>query len=172
MENMVRERERQVRWEDPRRLATAGRGMSGFELLSAVRAGALPPPPVAQLVGFSFDEVGEGRVIMSLIPAEEHYNPLGGVHGGIIATLLDSVMGCAVHSRLPVGRGYTTLEIKVNYLRAITQETGRVRAEGKVLHLGRQMATAEARLVDGPGRLHAHATTTCLVFDLPKAPQA
>jgi uncharacterized protein (TIGR00369 family) len=106
---------------------------------------------------------------MSLLPAEEHYNPIGSVHGGIIATLLDSVMGCAVHSLLPQGRGYTTLEIKVNYLRAVTHATGRITAEGSALHLGRQMATAEARLRDGSDRLYAHATTTCLVFDLPPA---
>jgi uncharacterized protein (TIGR00369 family) len=101
-------------------------------------------------------------------PPEFHYNPLASVHGGIVATLLDSVMGCAVHSKLPRGRGYTTVEIKVNYVRPVTAATGRVRAEGTTIHVGRQIATAEGRLVDAAGRLYAHATTTCLVFALPE----
>lgn len=162
-------RQRLVRWEDPQALAAAGRRLGGRDFLEAIRSGALPRPPVAALVDFITDLVEEGRVVMSMLPAEEHYNPIGSMHGGIIATLLDSVMGCAVHSLLPPGRGYTTLEIKVNYVRAVTRATGRVTAEGAVLHLGRQMATGEARLRDAANRLYAHATTTCLVFDLPPA---
>jgi uncharacterized protein (TIGR00369 family) len=158
-------RETIIRWEDPEVLASASRQMSGLEFLEAVCAGRLPPPPVARLVGFTIDEVAEGRTVMSMLPSEAQYNPIGSVHGGIIATLLDSVMGCAVHSTLPVGRGYTTLEIKVNYLRAVTQGSGRVRAEGRIIHAGRQSAMAEGRLVDATGRVHAHATTTCLIFD-------
>jgi uncharacterized protein (TIGR00369 family) len=104
---------------------------------------------------------------MRMIPAEYHYNPLGSVHGGILATLLDSVMGCAVHSTLPKGRGYTSLEIKVNYVRAVTGESGELSAEGRMVHGGRRSAVAEGRVVDAKGRLCATASTTCLVFDLP-----
>lgn len=164
-------RQRLVRWEDPHALAAAGRTLSGRDYLEAIRSGLLPRPPVAALIDFTFDTVKEGHAVMSLLPAEEHYNPIGSVHGGIIATLLDSVMGCAVHASLPQGRGYTTLEIKVNYLRAVTHATGRVRAEGSIIHVGRQMAAAEARLFDAADRLYAHATTTCLVFDVPPARQ-
>jgi uncharacterized protein (TIGR00369 family) len=160
-------RQKLVRWEDPKDLARAGRAMSGRDHLEAIRAGRLPSPPVAKLVGFTIDEVGDGTVVMSMRPDESHYNPIGAVHGGIVATLLDSVMGCAVQSKLPQGRGYTTLEIKVNYLRAVTDKVPSVRAEGRVLHLGRQTAMAEASLVDADGRLYAQATTTCLVFDMP-----
>ena len=106
---------------------------------------------------------------MELRPDESQYNPIGSVHGGIIATVLDSVMGCAVHTKLPVGRGYTTLEIKVNYLRAVRDASGVMRAIGTVIHLGRQTAMAEARLVDEHGKLYAQSTTTCMVFDIPTA---
>jgi uncharacterized protein (TIGR00369 family) len=105
---------------------------------------------------------------MALDPAEFHYNPLSTVHGGVAATILDSVMACAVQSTLPAGRGYTTLEIKVNYVRAITAATGRLRAEGKIIHVGRQVGTAEGRLVDAEGRLYVHGTTTCLAFAMPE----
>jgi uncharacterized protein (TIGR00369 family) len=162
------ERARLVRWEDPHALAAAGRGMAGRDFLEAIRSGALPPPPIAHLLGLALDAVEEGRVSFSLTPSEPHVNPLGIVHGGVVATLLDSAMGCAVHSRLPKGRGYTTLEVKVNFLRALTERTGPVRATGRVVHLGRTTATAEATLADAAGRLLAHATTTCLVFDLPR----
>jgi uncharacterized protein (TIGR00369 family) len=108
--------------------------------------------------------VSEGRVVFSAEPAEYHYNPLGTVHGGIAATLLDSAMGCAVQSLLPAGTGYTTLEIKVNYLRPITSATGPVTCEGKIIHLGGRVATAEARLSDATGKLYAHGTTTCILL--------
>ncbi|MTJ82945.1 MAG: PaaI family thioesterase [Telmatospirillum sp.] len=156
--------QRLVRWQDPAPMIAAVQEMSGRDFLEAVRDGKVPPPPVTDLVDFVFDEVGDGTVSMVLTPNESHYNPIGAVHGGIIATVLDSVMGCSVHSRLPAGTGYTTLEIKVNYLRGVTRATGPVRATGKVLHLGRQTAMAEAALVDGAGRLLAQATTTCLIF--------
>lgn len=157
-------RERLVTWSDPGALAAAGRQMSGRDYLDAMRRGDLPMPPVASLLGFRITEVAEGRVVMVLAPAEYHYNPIGAVHGGVIATVLDSVMGCAVHSRLPAGQGYTTLEIKVNYLRAVATATGEVIAEGRVLHLGRSTAMAEASLTDGAGRRYAHATTTCIIL--------
>jgi uncharacterized protein (TIGR00369 family) len=141
--------------------------MSGLELLQGMIAGRFPGPPIMQLIGFTLAEVDEGRAVFEGVPEFKHYNPLGTVHGGYTATLLDSCMACAVHSTLPKGTGYTTLEFKVSLVRALTAETGRVRAEGKTITTGRRVATAEGRLVDARGRLLAHATTTCLVFELP-----
>ena len=160
-------RERTVAWGDPKAAARAGRTMAGLDFLRAMRDGVLPPPPALVLLGVEMADAEPGRVVMRLAPGEHLYNPLGSVHGGLIATLLDSVMGCAVHSTLPRGRGYTTLEIKVNFLRAVTDATGVVSAEGRVVHAGRQAAVAEARLTDSAGKLYATASTTCLVFDLP-----
>jgi uncharacterized protein (TIGR00369 family) len=162
-------RERLVQWDDPHALAEAGRTMSGRAFLEAITRGDLPPPPVTRLVGFTITVVDDGSVTMELQPEESQYNPIGSVHGGIIATVLDSVMGCAVHTKLPAGRGYTTLEIKVNYLRAVRDASGVMRAIGTVTHLGRQTAMAEARLLDEHGKLYAQSTTTCLVFDIPPA---
>lgn len=155
---------RVVSWEDPRPLAEAGRGSSGLEFLQRIVAGELPRPPLAALMNFDLVELEEGRAVFVVEPAEYHYNPIGVVHGGLAATLLDSAMGCAVHSTLPAGVGYTTLEIKVNYVRAMTSETGRVRCEAKVIHVGGRTATAEGRLVDQAGKLYAHGSTTCLIL--------
>jgi len=160
-------RERTIRWDDPRALAEAGRAMSGRDFLDAVLRGALPSPPISHLVGMTFERIDDGRIEMVLTPQESHYNPIGAVHGGIIATVLDSVMGCAVHSKLPLGRAYTTLEIKVNYLRGVNRETGPMSAVGWVVHLGRQTAMAEGSLSDAGGKLFAQASTTCLIFDVP-----
>ena len=135
--------------------------------MRGMRDGTIPSPPIAALVGLSLIEVDEGRIVMCLTPAEFHYNPIGSMHGGILATLLDSVMGCAVHSTLPMGRAYTSLEIKVNYVRAVTNASGELSAEGKVVHAGRRSAVAEGRVTDARGRLCATASTTCLIFDLP-----
>ena len=140
--------------------------MSGFEFLQKIVAGELPQPPLASLMDFQIVELAEGRAVFAVNPAEYHYNPIGVVHGGLAATLLDSAMGCAVHSMLPAGTGYTTLELKVNFIRAMTAETGRVRAEGKLIHLGARTATAEGRVIDESGKLYAHATTTCLILKL------
>ncbi len=159
-------RERSFTWSDPALTAGAAMEMAGLDLLRAVRDGSVPAPPIAALVGLSFVDVEAGRIVMRLTPAEYHYNPIGSVHGGILATLLDSVMGCAVHSTLPKGRAYTSLEIKVNYVRAVTAESGELSAEGKILHVGRRSAVAEGRVVDAKGRLCATGSTTCLVFDL------
>jgi uncharacterized protein (TIGR00369 family) len=138
--------------------------MSGLEYLRALARGELPAPPIAELMGFRAVEVEEGRVVFEAEPAEYHYNPIGTVHGGFACTLADSAMGCAVHSTLPAGAGYTTLELKVNLLRPITAGTGRLRCEGRTVHVGGRVATAEARLTDPEGTLYAHATTTCMVF--------
>lgn len=142
-------------------------GKSGLELMHAILRGELPYAPIARTLDFLLVEVAEGRALFQGTPGPEHFNPMGGIHGGWYATLLDSALGCAVHSMLPPGRGYTTAELSVNLVRAIGTRARRVRAEGKVLHCGRQLATAEARLFGPDGTLYAHATTTCLVFELP-----
>ena len=139
--------------------------MTGLEHLQAMQRGEMPPAPIALLLGFEPVEVEEGRVVFAATPKHEHYNPIGSVHGGFAATLLDSAMGCAVQTTLPAGAGYTTLELSVNFVRAMTAETGPVRVEGKLIHGGRRMATAEGRIVSvSDGRLIAHGTTTCLVM--------
>jgi uncharacterized protein (TIGR00369 family) len=157
-------RTRTVTWNDPAPALRAAQTMSGIAYLKAIQSGELPPPPIAALIGMAIVEVSEGRAVFSAEPAEYHYNPLGTVHGGIAATLLDSAMGCAVQSLLPAGTGYTTLEIKVNYLLPITSATGTVTCEGTIIHLGGRIATAEARLTDATGKLYAHGTTTCLLL--------
>src|SRR5918998_6772602 len=129
-------RTRTVSWEDPRALAEAGRALSGLEYLRKIVAGELPRPPISALLNFGLVELGEGHAVFTVAPAEYHYNPIGVVHGGLAATLLDSAMGCAVHSMLPAGAGYTTLEIKVNFVRAMTAETGRLLCEGRAIHVG------------------------------------
>ncbi|SEC32728.1 uncharacterized domain 1-containing protein [Rhizobiales bacterium GAS191] len=159
------ERSRTISWSDPKATARAGMQLSGLAYLEAIRAGDLAPPPAVACLDVLLGDVEEGRVSMRLLPAEHHYNTLGSVHGGVIATLLDSVMGCAVHSTLPPGQAYTTLEIKVNYVRAVTDATGEVTAEGRLVHGGRRSAVAEATLTDAAGRLYATASTTCLVLE-------
>lgn len=139
--------------------------MTGLELLHAIAAGEAPGAPIAELLGFEAVEAEEGRVVFAYLPQPDHYNPLGSVHGGVAATLLDSAMGCAVHSTLPAGGGYTTLELKVNFTRAITADTGRIVCEGTVVHRGGRTATADGRVVaEDSGKLLAHGTTTCLLF--------
>ena len=141
--------------------------MSGLDFVRAIFARRLPEPPIMQTVE-PFDCTAEaGHVVMHSVPSLHHYNPIGSVHGGYAATLLDSAMGLAVHSTLPPGTGYTTLEFKVSFIRGMTKDTGPVRTEGKTLNVGRRAATAEARITDAKGRLLAHATTTCLVFEIP-----
>ena len=157
-------RTRTYSWDDPIATASAARGLAGIDFLRKIIAGELPQPPIAHSLDYQLLEVGEGRAAFGFKPAELHYNPIGMVHGGIACTLLDSAMGCAVHSVLPAGTGYTTLEVKVNMVRAIGKDTPFLRAEGKLLHSGKSTAIAEGRLVDEQGKLYAHATTTCMVF--------
>ena len=154
-----------VTWQDPQPLAQAGRTLSGLEFLRAIRDKKLPSPPIAMLLGFDLVEVEPGHAVFEVTPGERHYNPIGVVHGGLAMTLLDSCMGCAVQTHMPAGSGYTTLEAKTNLVRAITSETGKLRAVGQTLHVGKRMATAEGRLVDASGKLYAHATTTCIVLN-------
>jgi uncharacterized protein (TIGR00369 family) len=151
---------------------SGGPGRSGLELLAAIATGRLPPPPVAQMLGMELVDVSEGRVRFALEPQETHYNPLGTVHGGVLATLLDSATGCAVHSVLPAGIGYTTLDLNSRYLRPVTAATGRIVATGVVLSKGSRTALAEARLTDSRDRLLAHATSTCLIFPQTARPSA
>ena len=142
-------------------------GKSGLEFFQAMANGQLPIPPIGQTLNFIAVEIELGRAVFQGQPKFEHYNPIGTVHGGWIATLLDSALGCAVHSALPAGKGYTTLELKVNYVKALSEKVPLVRAEGKVIHVGGRVATADGRLVGPDGALYAHAVTTCLVFDVP-----
>src|SRR5256885_11267100 len=159
-----KKRSRTVTWEDPFLVMQAAPGKTGLQLLKEVFEGRLPPPPITQAMGFTGVGVEEGRAIFEGEPDESLYNPIGVVHGGYAMTLLDSAMGCAVHSTLAAGESYTTLEVKANFVRAITVDTGRVRCEGVVVHRGGTVATAEGRLIAiASGKLLAHGTTTCLI---------
>ena len=143
----------------------------GMEILQAMAAGELPPPPIMNLIDAAGLEASEGSVTITLEPQEFHYNPLGTVHGGVISTLLDTAAACSVHSTLPAGVGYTSMDLNVKFLRRITVDTGRVRAVGTVINGGRRTALAEAKLIDDQDRLLAHATSSCLLFPLPPKPQ-
>ena len=160
-----RERTRTFNWHDPLAATTHGRTMSGLEHMRGIADGTIPPPPVAELLGFDLVEADEGRAVFALEPQEWMYNPIGSVHGGIAATLLDSCMGCAVHTTLPAGFGYTTTDLQVRYIRAMSEATGRVLAEGRVVHSGKRTATAEGRLfAEADGMLIAHASTGCVIL--------
>lgn len=147
-------------------------GMSGLEVLEAISAGELPAPPMGETLDFVPMRMAPGLAVFQGRPQRRHYNPMGTVHGGWFAALLDSAVGCAVHSTLPAGKGYTTLEIKVNLIRPLSDLVPLVRAEGTVIHVGRQVGTAEGRIVGPDGKLYAHATTTCMIFDYPSGASA
>ena len=157
-------RTRTVTWDDPFEVPKAAAGRSGLELLRDVFSGKLPAPPITATMGFQGVEVDEGKAVFEGDPGEHLYNPIGSVHGGFAMALLDSAMGCAIHTTLKAGERYTTLEVKTNFVRPITTDTGRVRCEGIVVHRGATVATAEGKLfaVDS-GKLLAHGTTTCLI---------
>ncbi|MFJ6833653.1 PaaI family thioesterase [Streptomyces sp. NPDC091209] len=159
-------RSRTYDWQDPAVSAAAVGEYSGLDFLRAVRAGRLPAPPITATLGMTLEEVEHGRVVFALVPGEEHYNPIGSVHGGVYATLLDSAAGCAVQSVLPRGTGYTSLDLNVKFLRPITVDTGEVRAVGTVLSSGRRTALAQAELFDAADRLLAHTTSSCLLFSV------
>lgn len=160
------ERRRVVTWDDPAKTASFAGKISGMEFFAKLLAGELPPPPVMELIGARLDAIEPGKAVFSLEPSECHYNPIGVVHGGIIATMLDSAVGCAIHSALLAGTAYTTLEIKVNYLRGTTVSTGRIRAEGTAIHIGRRSAVAEGRVLDSTGKVMATCSTTCILFSV------
>jgi len=140
-------------------------GLTGLQFFQAIFDGQLPPPPIGETMDFLPIEMSAGRAVFQGTPLLRHYNPLGSVHGGWIATLLDSCVGCAVHTTLPAGKAYTTAELKINYVRAVTQRVPLLRAIGSVIHIGSRMGTAEGRLVGPDGKLYAHASTTCFIFD-------
>lgn len=144
--------------------ATTLLSYDGLAFLQAIIDGALPAPPIAETLGFTLSEVGPGRAVFTGTPQRRHYNPIGSVHAGFAATLLDSAVGCAVHTTCAKGEAYTTLELKLNLVRALTADVGPVTAEGRVLHRGRTIATADGMLRDAAGKLYAHATTTCMIF--------
>ena len=154
-----------VSWDDPIAAFAAGKALAGIDYMKEMIAGRIAPSPIMRLMGFRLVQVGEGLAVFECEPGEQHYNPIGVVHGGLAMTLLDSAMGCCVHTRLAAGVGYTTLEAKVNLVRAITAKTGTIRATGKVIHLGGKTATAEGRIEDAAGKLYAHGTTTCIILN-------
>ncbi len=149
---------------DPLEVAALAEELSGLEYLRRILAGELPRPAIAELIDFRLVEVEEGRARFEMVPGPEHYNTIGSVHGGVGMTLLDSAMGCAIHTLIEAGVGYTTLEVKTNFVRPITADTGLISCEGSVVHPGRRVVTAEGRIVDGAGKLLAHGTTTCLIL--------
>jgi uncharacterized protein (TIGR00369 family) len=153
-----------VEWHDPAILASVVSSMSGLEFLQGMRDGLLPPPPIAGLIGMRLVEVDVGKVVFESEPDESVYNPIGLVHGGLVCTLADSVTGCAVHSTLEAGYGYTSIDINVSYLRAVTANSGTLRATGLITRPGRRVAFASAEIVDGFGKVVATATSSCLVM--------
>jgi uncharacterized protein (TIGR00369 family) len=161
----VTQRSRTFSWSDPLATARAAVELPGIEAIRKIADGELPPPPIAELLDFEITLVEEGRVIFAITPAEWMYNPIGSVHGGVGATLLDSSLGCAIHTVLPAGTRYTTTDLHVHYVRAMTADTGRVLADSQVVHVGRKLATAEGRLyAEADEKLFAHATTSCLIL--------
>ena len=157
------ERHRTVTWKAPIIDVAKIASMSGLEYLQHLIDDDLPPP-IAELLNFRLSRIGPGVAVFAGTPAEYHYNPIGVVHGGFAATLLDSALGCAVHTTLKPGFAYTTVELKVNYVRPLLMSTGPVEAEGKIIHVGARLATAEARVTDSTGKLYAHGSTTCMIF--------
>ena len=161
---MTVERTRTFSWADPSITANAAMSMQGLEFLAAMASGALPLPPIMAALDIVGVEAAPGRVTFAFTPAEYHYNPIGTVHGGVISTIADTAMACAIHTTLPPATGYATLELKVNFVRPITIATGRITCVGTVIHSGARVATAEARLTDEASKLYAHATTTCMIL--------
>jgi uncharacterized protein (TIGR00369 family) len=157
-------RERTYTWDDPAETAAGAAGRSGLEFIKAIADGELPPAAIAQTLGFTITDVDPGRVTFSLTASEFHYNPIGSVHGGVYATLLDSAAACSVHTMLPAGVGYTSLDLSVKFLRRWTSETGPVACTGHVVHLGGRTALARAELIDGDGKLLAEASSSCLIL--------
>jgi len=159
-------RTRSFDWEEATAFWHRAQGKSGIELLRMAIAGELPPPPMAMLMDIRLTEIEKGRAVFTGTPQEFHYNPLGTVHGGLAATLLDSALSCAVHTTLRPGLGYTTVELKVNFARPMLATTGLITCEGRTINVGSRIATSEARLTGADGKLYAHGTATCLIFPI------
>jgi uncharacterized protein (TIGR00369 family) len=157
-------RQRTYTWSDPVAIATAAASMSGMEALQAMAEGRIPFPPISATMDFDGVSFEEGRATFQVTPQEFHYNPIGAVHGGVFATLLDSACGCAVHTMLPAGVFYTSLDLSVKFLRPVLTSTGTITAEGTIVHLGRRTALAEGRITDAAGKLYATATSSILVM--------
>jgi uncharacterized protein (TIGR00369 family) len=153
-----------VSWEDPRAAATLARGLSGLDYLTRVMKGEISEAPIGRLLDLRFKEVAKGRVVVVGHPGEQHYNPIGTVHGGYLSTMLDSVMGCAVHTELEPGIGYSTASLQVNFVRPVQDGIKELLAEGRVVYIGKRQATAEGVIRDSEGRLYAHGITTCLIL--------
>jgi uncharacterized protein (TIGR00369 family) len=163
--SLERTRTRTITWQDPLASAAVGAEMAGLDYVRAIQSGELPPPPIAVVMNFSIEELARGRAVFVGEPGEEHYNPIGVVHGGYASTILDTALGCAVHTTCPAGIGYTSQTLEVKYLRPITRDTGRVRSEAIVVHRGRKNAVSEAKLTAADsGKLLATGTSTCLIL--------
>lgn len=158
------DRQRLVTWEDPAISAEAARHASGLDFLQRIVTGEIPPPPIARLIGMDLVSVAHGTATFSLKPAEFHYNPIGSVHGGIISTILDSAMACAIQAALPQGSIYTTIQLNINLVRALTTASPEVFCTGEIVHVGRRLATAEGRVYDANNKLYAHGSTSCVVL--------
>ncbi|ADK84348.1 thioesterase superfamily protein [Desulfarculus baarsii DSM 2075] len=163
------DRQRTVTWEDPAITVKAMGDHGGLEWLGLLKDGSLPRPPIGALLGYRLKDFGPGWALFEMDDGQWLYNPIGMIHGGALATLMDSAMGCAVHSTLPKGVGYSTIEFKVNFVHPVKSGVGRVFAEAKAIHVGKSIATAEATVKDGQGRLYAHAVCTCMILRAQKA---
>ena len=159
-------RTRTIQWEDPQISSRDTKNISGLDYLCAIRDGRIAPPPAAHLVGYHILNVDTGQAVFELTPSEYHYNPFSTVHGGMLSTLLDTAMTGAVLTLLPPGKACSTLELKINFIRPVSSRTGPVRAKANVIHAGKQVATVEGRLFDANEKLYAHATSTCLIFQI------
>jgi uncharacterized protein (TIGR00369 family) len=166
MTDQVAVREKTVTWDDPMTTALAGRGKVGLDFLRSMIAGEVPGPPIASLLGMALVDVDHGRAVFTLTPDESMYNPIGVVHGGVVCTLLDSALGCALHTTLPAGKGYTSVEIKVSYLKAVRPESGLLTATGRVVRAGSRLGFTEGEVIDASGAIVATATSTLLLFDV------
>ena len=159
-------RERTFRWDDPMKGAKEALTMAGLDYFQAMNDGKLSMPPLLQTLDFKVESIEKGKAVFAFEPQEFHYNPIGTVHGGVISAILDSAMGCSIHSLLAAGTGYTTLELKVNFLKAITIKSGELKAVGKLIHSGSRTALVEAQLIDEKGTIYAHGVSTCMIFNL------
>ncbi|MNK15576.1 Thioesterase superfamily protein [compost metagenome] len=158
------ERTRTYDWESPLDTASKARTLTGLEFLNGMLNGEIAVPPIAKTLDFHLLSIEKGKILAEFTPYEFHYNPIGTVHGGVISTVLDTVMGCALHSGLPQGVAYTTLELKVNFVKAVTIRSGKLLVEGRIIHVGRTTALLEADVKSEGGTLYAHATSTCMIF--------
>jgi uncharacterized protein (TIGR00369 family) len=163
---MEHDRKRTHKWANPLELAAKATTMSGFDFLNAILNGEIPPAPIAETLDFHPLSLEKGKVVFEFEPKEFHYNPIGSVHGGVISTVLDTVMGCSLQSALPEGLGYTTLELKINFIKAVSIKNGKLKSTGKIIHLGKSTALVEADLRDEQGNLFAHGVSTCMVLNL------